>query len=194
MRVRSILAASAPAFLSLAALPAAATGEVYVLDPVHSQPTFETRHLGMSTQWGRFHKVTGRIVLDRDARTGSVDVTIEAASIATHDPRLDAIVKGERFFNVEKFPTITFKSSKLIFDGERIVGIDGELTMLGVTRPVNLTIADLACEPKPSNRKPMCGGDATTTIRRSEWGMTANLPLSPADEVKLALPFEAYRE
>ncbi|MGE5089177.1 MAG: YceI family protein [Candidatus Levyibacteriota bacterium] len=194
MRVHGILAASATAFLAVAALPAMATEEVYVLDPVHSQPTFETRHLGMSTQWGRFHKLAGRITLDRDARTGSVDITIEAASIQTHDPRLDAIVKGERFFNVEKFPTITFKSSRVVFDGERIAGVDGELTMLGATRPVNLTMVDLACGPQPFNRRPMCGGDATATIRRSEWGMTANLPLSPADAVKLAIPFEAYRE
>ncbi|HSQ81354.1 MAG TPA: YceI family protein [Casimicrobiaceae bacterium] len=194
MHVRIVIAASATAILAVVALPAAANEETYVLDPVHSQPVFETRHLGMSTQWGSFQKLTGRIALDRAARTGSVDVTIEAASIRTHDSRLDAIVKGDRFFDVEKFPTITFKSSKVVFDGDRVSGIDGELTMVGATRPVNLAITDLACGPQPFNHKPMCGGDATATIKRSEWGMTANLPFSPADEVKLRIPFEAYRQ
>ena len=194
MSVRAVVVSSVAALSAIVALPAAAAEEVYVLDPVHSQPAFETRHLGMSTQWGSFQKLAGRIALDRGARKGSVDITIEAASIRTHDLRLDAIVKGERFFNVEKFPTITFKSSNVVFEGDRVAGVDGELTMLGVTRPVKLAITDLACGPQPFNRKPMCGGEATATIKRSEWGMTANLPFSPADEVKLAIPFEAYRQ
>jgi len=174
------------------ALPVAA--DTYTLDPVHSEVSFETEHLGFSHQVGSFIKSTAKATIDRTAKTGSVDVTIDPASVRTHDStRLDAIVKGEKFFNVEKYPTITFKSDDVKFDGDRVVGVNGELTMLGVTKPVMLAVDDFRCAPNPSNKKPMCGGQATATIKRSDWGMTANLPLAPADEVKLIIPIEAYQ-
>ena len=113
-----------------------AAQETYVVDPAHSQPQYETVHVGFSVQRGSFGKLTGKVVLDRAARKGSVDFTIDASSIRTHDPRTDSAVKGERYFNVDKYPTITFKSSKLAFDGDRLVGLDGDLTMLGVTSKV----------------------------------------------------------
>src|SRR5437762_431905 len=99
------------------AAPAFAAEESFVIDPVHSQPSFEARHIGMSLQHGNFGKMTGKVMLDRDAKKGMVDVTIDATSIRTYDPRLDAIVKGDRFFNVDKYPTLTFKSEKVKFDG-----------------------------------------------------------------------------
>ncbi|HEU5479735.1 MAG TPA: YceI family protein [Candidatus Tumulicola sp.] len=196
MNLRSLLAVPLAGVAGVAGVPgvALASPEVYVLDPVHSQVSFEARHMGMTTQRGRFMRSSATVTLDTAAKKGSVDVTIEAASVRTYDPHLDAIVKGPKFFDVERFPTITYKSTKVVFDGDRVVGVDGELTMLGVTHPVTLTIVDYVCGPQPFNRKPMCGGDATATIRRSEWGMTANLPLAPADEIKLDIPFEGYRQ
>ncbi len=174
------------------ALPVAA--ETYTLDPVHSQVSFETEHLGFSHQVGTFVKSTAKATIDRAAKTGSVDVTIDPASVRTHDStRVDAIVKGEKFFNVEKYPTITFKSSDFKFDGDRLVAVNGELTLLGVTKPVTPSVDHFRCGANPSNKKPMCGGDASATIKRSEWGMTTGLPYAPADEVKLLIPFEAYQ-
>ena len=121
-------------------------------------------------------------------------MTIDASSIRTQDStRLDPIVKGETYFNVEKYPTITFKSDDVKFDGDRVVAVNGGLTMLGVTKPVMLAVEDFKCGPNPLNKKPMCGGQATATIKRSDWGMTANLPYAPADEVKLIIPIEAYQ-
>ncbi|MDQ2915886.1 MAG: YceI family protein [Pseudomonadota bacterium] len=176
------------------ALPAVAAEETYVLDPVHSQPWFETRHMGFSDQLGSFVKSSAKVKIDRAAKKGTVDVTIDAASIRTFDStRLDAIVKGEKFFNVAKYPTITFKSDDVRFDGDRVIGVDGELTMLGVTKPVMLKVENFKCGPNPFNRKPMCGGEATAVIKRSDWGMTGGLPLAPADEVKLMIPIEAYQ-
>jgi polyisoprenoid-binding protein YceI len=173
----------------------AAAQESYVLDPVHSQPLFEARHIGYSVQFGGFSKVQGKVVLDRAAKTGSVDITIDAASIRTFDGRLDAIVKGERFFNVEKFPAVTFKSTSVKFDGDRVAGVDGELTMLGVTRPVSLAVANFACGEHPFSKKSMCGCEASTKIRRSDWGMVAGVANgSPGDEITLRIPVEAYRE
>jgi polyisoprenoid-binding protein YceI len=179
---------------ALVAVPAAAA-DVYLIDPVHSQPHWEARHVGFSSQYGTFGKVSGKVTLDRAAKKGSVELTIDAASIRTYDPRLDAIVKGERFLNVEKFPTMTFTSSDVKFDGDRVVAVNGELTMLGVTKPVQLAVSDFACGPNPFNKKPMCGADATATIKRSEWGMTFGINIgNPADEIKLLLPVEARLE
>ena len=174
-------------------LPAVAA-ETYVLDPVHSQPGFETRHLGFSNQLGSFTKSSSKVTIDREAKKGSVDVTIDAASIRTFDAnRLDAVVKGEKYFNVEKFPTITYKSDSVKFDGDRVVAVDGELTMLGVTRPVTLDVQNFACGANPFNKKPMCGGQATATIKRSDFGMTAGLPYAPGDEIRIVIPIEAYK-
>jgi len=179
----------------LAALPALAAEDVYVIDPVHSNPQWETRHIGMSTQHGNFGKATGTITLDRGAKKGSVDVTIDATSIRTYDGRLDQIVKGERFFNVEKFPTITFKSSAVAFEGDNVASVDGELTMVGVTKPVTLKVIHFNCGQDPFRKRSMCAADATVTIKRSDWGMTNGLNIgNPADEVKLMLPVEAYLE
>lgn len=181
-------------FTAVIALPVAAE-ETYVLDPVHSQPQWEARHVGFSNQHGNFGKVSGRVTLDRAAKKGAVDITIDATSIRTYDGRLDAIVKGERFFNVEKYPTLTFKSNNVVFDGDRVVGVDGDLTMVGVTKPVRLKVTDFVCGEDPFRKKPECGAEATATIKRSEWGMTNGLAIgNPADEVKLTLPVEAYKE
>ncbi len=184
----------AAAIAAAVAMPVAAE-ESYVVDPVHSQPQWEARHIGFSLQHGSFGKATGKVTLDRAAKKGAVDIVIDATSIRTYDPRLDAIVKGERFFNVEKFPTITFKSTSVAFQGDAVTAVDGELTMVGVTKPVNLKVVDFACGENPFNKKPMCGANATATIKRSDWGMTNGLNIgNPADEIRLVLPIEAYRE
>ena len=177
------------------AVPAAAEVIVYNVEPVHSQPQWEARHIGMSTQRGSFGKMTGKVMLDTAAKTGSVDVTIDATSAKTFDPRLDQIVKGERFFNVEKYPTMTFKSNKFTFDGDKVVEVEGDLTMVGVTKPVTFKVANFVCGEQPFNKKPMCGADATATIKRSDWGITDGLKMSnPSDEIKLVIPIEGYRE
>ncbi len=175
-------------------LPAAAA-DTYVIDPVHSQPQWVARHIGFSNQHGSFGKASGKITLDRVAKKGAIDVTIDASSIRTYDGRLDAVVKGERFFNVEKFPTITFTSTDVRFDGDRIVAASGDLTMLGVTKPVMLTVANFVCGQQTFNKKPMCGAEASATIKRSEWGMTDGVNIgNPDDEIKLTIPVEAYLE
>jgi polyisoprenoid-binding protein YceI len=171
-----------------------AAQETYTIDPVHSQPTFEARHLGFSQQHGSFAKSTGKITLDRAAKKGTVEVVIDTTSIRTYDPRLDEQMKSENFFNVAKYPTLTFKGNNVIFDGDRVVQVDGDLTMLGVTKPVSLKVANFVCGEHPTNKKPMCGAEATTTIMRSEWGMKYALPKAVSDEIKLTIPIEAYKD
>ena len=187
-------ASAAIAVLAAAlAIPAAAQ-DTYTIDPAHSRPSFEARHMGMTFQYGIFDKIAGKATLDRAARKGSVDVTIDVASIRSFDPRLDTALKSDKYFDVEKFPTITFKSSNMSFEGDRLVAIDGELTMHGVTKPVTLKVVDFTCGDNPFNKKPMCAANATATIKRSEFGMTTGIPTSSADEVRLVLPVEAYKD
>ena len=180
--------------LSFAAGAVAAAEETYVTDPVHSAPAYEIRHTIFSTQRGEFTKSTAKITLDREAKKGSIDVSIDTTSIRSHDLRLDGVLKGEDYFNVAKYPTMTFKSSAMRFDGDRLIGVDGDLTMIGVSRPVTLKVADFQCGENPFNKKPMCGAEATTTIKRSDWGMKAGVGRSSGDEVKITIPIEAYRE
>ncbi|HJU23741.1 MAG TPA: YceI family protein [Casimicrobiaceae bacterium] len=180
------------AFASSVALPALGA-DVYVFDPVHSQPQWEATHIGFSHQHGNFGKLEGKVTLDRAAKTGSIDVTIDTSSIRTYDTRLDAIVKSERFFDVEKYPTITFKSENLKFDGDRLVSATGDLTMHGVTKPVTLAVTGFHCAANPFNKKPMCGAEATATLKRSDFGMTAGLNVgAPGDDIVITLPVEAY--
>jgi polyisoprenoid-binding protein YceI len=191
---RTMMIRITAALLAAAAMPALAQ-ETYALDPAHSRPTFEATHLGFSTQFGSFQTVTGKGMLDRAAKKGSVDVTIDANSVRLFDPRLEALVRGEKFFNVEKFPTITFKSNDVKFEGDNVVAVNGELTMVGVTKPLTLKVVDFRCGEQPFNKKPMCGGNFTATLKRSDWGITQGVStMTPGDEVVLRIPFEAYKD
>ena len=89
---------------------------------------------------------------------------------------------------------MSFKSTALSFDGDRVVGADGELTLLGVTKPVKLTVANFVCGDHPFTKKPMCGAEVTAAIKRSEWGMKYGVPKAVGDDVKIMIPVEAYKE
>lgn len=191
---RCLAVASLTLGLAVVADPAVAE-DVYNIDPIHSQPMYEIQHMkGISVQHGSFGKLTGKVTLDRAAKKGTIDVTIDTSTVRSHDARLDNILKGEDYFNVAKYPTMTFKSSDLKFDGDNIVGAEGELTMIGVTKPVTLKMTHFTCGENPFNKKPVCGGEATATIKRSDWGMKTGIPVSSGDDVKLILPIEAYKE
>jgi polyisoprenoid-binding protein YceI len=182
------------AFLMTAAfaLPAAAA-DSYTVDPAHTYPNFEINHLGFSTMHGRFGATTGKITLDTAAKSGSIDITIDATSIDTGHAKRDTHLKSDEFFNVAKFPTLAYKSSKLKFNGDKLSGADGELTMLGVTKPVILAVTAFNCGPHPMNKKPMCGANATATIKRSDFGLSTYVP-AVGDEVKITIEVEAGKD
>ena len=167
--------------------------DTYSVDPGHTHPSFEISHFGWSTQRGRFDKVSGKLTLDRAAKTGSVDVTIDVASISTGVAKLDEHLKSEDFFNVAKYPTITFKSKKLNFNGDKPTSVDGEMTLLGVTKPLTLTISAFQCAPNQFVKKEACGADASGTIKRTEFGMTKYAP-NLGDDVKLVINVEALKD
>ena len=177
---------------ALATLPAAAA-ETYSLDVRHTFPSFELNHLGFSIQRGRFNKTAGKITLDTAAKTGTADITIDAASVDTGLDKLEEHLRGEDFFNVAKYPTITFKGDRFAFDGDKVKSVSGNLTILGVTRPVTLTANYFNCADHPMAKKKACGGDFVTAIKRSDFGMKYALP-AVADDVTLRIQVEAFKD
>jgi polyisoprenoid-binding protein YceI len=171
----------------------AIAADSYSLDVRHTFPSFEVNHLGFSIQRGRFNKTSGKITLDLAGKKGTADIAIDAASIDTGLDKLEAHLRAEDFFNVAKYPTITFKSDKFTFEGDKVKSVSGNLTMLGVTRPVTLTAAYFHCAVHPMAKKPACGGDFVTTVKRSDFGMKYALP-AVADEVTLRIQVEAFKD
>jgi polyisoprenoid-binding protein YceI len=192
----------------LAPLPVLAAPVTYNIDPIHSIPNFSVNHLGMATVYGRFDRMSGKITLDTAAKTGSLDVKIETASVTTgvakhepgsvaarmHGPRSrDEHLRTADFFNSAEFPEMTYKSTKLNFNGDNLESIEGNLTLLGVSKPVKLTVTSFKCGAHPFNKKPMCGADATGAIKRTDFGMKFGVP-AVSDEIKLMIGVEAYPE
>ena len=181
-------------------LAAAAAPETYKLDEHHSFPNFMINHLGYSTIFGRFNKSSGSFTVDFQAKTGSVEMNIDAASIDTGDhernglPRTrDEHLRTADFFNVAEFPRITFKSTGVKFNGDAVSEIDGQITILGVTKPLTLKLEHWKCGPHPFTKKLMCGGNAVGALKRSEFGVKYGVP-AISDEVKLNISFEAYKQ
>lgn len=171
----------------------AAAADNYTIDSTHTFPSFEISHLGFSIQRGRFNSSSGKIALDTAAKSGSIDVTIDANSISTGLANLEKHLQGEDFFDTAKYPVITFASKSLKFDGDRLVSADGDFTMHGVTKPVTLMLDHFKCAPHPMTKKPRCGANATTSIKRSEFGIAKYVP-SVGDDVKIVIQVEADRD
>lgn len=180
------------ALFAMAALPVLAA-DGYTVDPNHTYPSFEVNHLGFSVQRGRFNQTGGKITLDLEKKSGTADITIDAASLSTGLPKLEAHLKNEDFFDVTKYPVITFSSKNFNFHGDRLASVDGEFTLHGVTRPLTLTVTGFHCGINPLTKKQHCGADAHATIRRSEFGMSTYVP-AVSDEVKLLINVEAIKD
>ena len=167
--------------------------ESYRIDPLHTATTFTVSHLGISLQRGSFGRTTGMVMLDPAVGTGAIDVSIDASTVTSGSPPRETLLKGEDYFNVAQFPTITFKSSKVKFNGDSVVGAEGELTMRGVTKPCAVTVSAFKCAIHPSTKSPVCGAEVTATVKRSEFGMTKNAA-STGDDVNVVIAVEALRQ
>jgi polyisoprenoid-binding protein YceI len=179
--------------LSAVSAAAFAAPETYNIDPTHTFPRFEYNHFGYSNQQHRFDRTSGKIILDRAAKTGSVDVTIDAKSVNTGYALFNGHIQGEDYFNTEKYPAITFKSTAVKFDGDKPVAVDGNLTIKGVTKPVTLTVTNFHSMPHPMLKKDALGANAAAKVKRSEFNMGKNVPYV-GDEVTLNIAVEAIRE
>lgn len=170
----------------------AVAAETYTIDPNHTFPVFQANHLGYSVQHGRFNKTSGNITLDMAAKKGSVDLTIETASLDMGFPLWDEHMAADGWFNTAKFPTMTFKSNKLVFKDGKVVAAEGDFTMLGVTKPLTVTVNGFICGDNPMNKKAMCGANIAGTIKRSDFGMSKYVP-AISDDIKINVPVEAYK-
>jgi polyisoprenoid-binding protein YceI len=172
--------------------------QVYEIDPTHSSAHFSVRHMMLSNVRGQFTKVSGTIKFDSaNTANSSVEATIDAASIDTHDSQRDAHLKSADFLDVEKYPTLTFRSKRIEShsSGGKVIG---DLTIHGVTREIALEVEG----PTPENKDPWgkyrIGLSATTKLSRKDFGLTWNTTLETGgvlvgDEVKITIDVEAVR-
>ena len=186
--------------LAIVPFAAIAAPETYTIDPYHTFPNFTVDHLGISTIYGRFNKNSGKVTIDRAAKTASIELNIETASVDTGDVEKggrartrDEHLRTADFFNAAEFPRMTFKSTKVAFSGDNPSVIEGDLTMVGVTKPVSLTVDRFKCNPASGNNKERCGGNATGKIKRSDFGMKFGIP-NLSDEVTLLIMLEAIKD
>jgi polyisoprenoid-binding protein YceI len=180
--------------LSAAAVaPAFAAPVSYGVEANHTFPRFSYTHLGFTTQQSRFDKTTGTVVYDKEGRTGSVNITIETNSVSTGSTLFNQHIQAEDFLDTAKYPTVTFKSTKVNFDGEKPVSIEGDLTMKGITKRVTLTVTRFLAAPHPIQKKDTIGADAYTIVKRTDFNMGKYAP-AVSDEVRIDIAIEALKQ
>jgi polyisoprenoid-binding protein YceI len=173
--------------------PAFAAPVSYGVEANHTFPRFSYTHLGFTTQQSRFDKTTGTVVYDKEGRTGSVNITIETNSVSTGSTLFNQHIQGEDFLDTAKYPTVTFKSTKVNFDGDKPVSIEGDLTMKGITKRVTLTVTRFLAAPHPIQKKDTIGADAYTIVKRTDFNMGKYAP-AVSDEVRIDIAIEALKQ
>jgi polyisoprenoid-binding protein YceI len=173
--------------------PAFAAPVSYGVEANHTFPRFSYTHLGFTTQQSRFDKTTGTVVYDKEGRTGSVNITIETNSVSTGSTLFNQHIQAEDFLDTAKYPTVTFKSTKVNFDGDKPVSIEGDLTMKGITKRVTLTVTRFLAAPHPIQKKDTIGADAYTIVKRTDFNMGKYAP-AVSDEVRIDIAIEALNQ
>ena len=179
--------------LSSAAFAAPVT---YNVDPEHTYPSFEADHFGGMSVWrGKFNQNSGTVVFDQEAKSGTVDITIDASSFDSGHEKLNTHLKSgdPGMLDVAKFPTATYKGKLAKFKDGGPTEVQGELTLHGVTKPVTLTIRSFKCMTHPMKKKEFCGADAVGTINRDDFGVDFGKAFGFKMDVKLAIQIEAYK-
>jgi polyisoprenoid-binding protein YceI len=176
-----------------ATVPAMAAPATYVLDGTHTFPRFSYSHFGYSTQLSRFDKTTGTVVFDAAAKSGAVDIVIDTRSVDTGFATFNEHIQGADFLDTAAFPTATFKSTQVVFDGDKPARIEGHLTIKGVTKPVTLTVTSFQAMPHPMLKKDAIGANAFTVIKRSDFNAGKHAPYV-GDEVRIDVALEAVKQ
>lgn len=181
------------AFFAFSIAPAKAEIELYDFDKAHTQILFFVDHLGFSKSQGEFHTYDGMFTFNRsEPEKSSVEISIQTNSIDMDDEKWNEHMKNEDFFNVEKFPTMDFKSTSIELTGDNTAKITGNLTILETTKPVILDVIFNKSGKHPFNGKYVAGFSAKTKINRSEFDMKYGLPLI-GDEVDIMIEVEGFR-
>jgi polyisoprenoid-binding protein YceI len=183
------------ALASSFSLGAFAAADTYQLDPTHTYPSFEADHFGGLSVWrGKFAKSSGTVTLDRAAKTGTVDVTVDPASVETGNTKLDDHLKTDTFFDVTKYPSVTYKGTDIKFDGDKPVEVIGSLTIRGVTKPLNLTIESFKCMQHPVLKREVCGVEASAHFNRNDYGMDFGAKYGFNMDTKLHIQAEGIKQ
>lgn len=173
---------------------AAAAPATYNIDPNHTYPSFEADHMGGLSVWrGKFKETSGKIVLDRAAKSGTVDITVKTESVDFGHEKMNEHAKKEDIFDVAKFPTATYTGKFSAFNGDVPTEIQGDFTLHGVTKPLTLKINQFKCMMNPMLKKEVCGADASAAFKRSDYGMTVGEAYGFSMDVKLQIQVEAIK-
>jgi polyisoprenoid-binding protein YceI len=192
MKIRFAIAA-----IVFAAGSAAAAPVKYTIDPEHTYPSFEADHFGGLSTWrGKFNKTSGTIVYDKEAASGTLDITIDTASVDTgHDKLNDHVRTGSDMLDVKQYPTATYTGKLAKFVNGAPTEVDGTLTLHGVSKPVTLKINEFDCRPHPMKKgKQVCGANATGAIDREAFGVSWGKNYGFKMDVKLAIQVEALTD
>ena len=179
------------AAIAAASLPAAAA-DTYTLDRDHTYPSFEFSHMGISVWRGKFNKTSGTVTLDRAARTGTVNILVNTESIDFGNPKMNEAALTDGWFNTQQHPTMSYQGT-VRFEGDKPVGIDGRLSLLGVSKPLALKITQFKCIPHPIFRREVCGADAEGELNRADFGMTM-FSEGEAGRIRLRIQVEALKD
>lgn len=191
INLKGLLAAGVVA--SVFSSPLIAETVTYNVDPSHTFANFSYNHMGLSQQLSRFNNTTGTVALDLEAKTGEVNIEIDTTSVNTGFPSFNEHIQGEDFLDTGSFPTATFKSSNVVFEGDTPTAVEGDLTIKGVTKPVTLTITSFATKPHPMLKKPALGANAHVDIKRSDFNAGHFVP-AVGDDVTINVSIEAIAE
>ena len=189
MRIATLLVT---ATLASTLLPGIAAAANYRLDPDHTFPSLEFSHMGLSVWRGKFNRTTGTATLDLAARTGTVTVRVETDSIDFGLDSMHEYAVRPDWLDVARFPAMTYTGS-LVFQGDKPIAVDGQLTLRGVTRPLKLTINSFSCIEHPFYKKEACGADAEGLLNRADFGMTQYAE-GEAGKVRLRIQVEALKD
>ena len=182
------------ALLSATVFPASAENAHYTIDPMHTYPSFEADHMGISVWRGKLVKTSGGVNLDKAAGIGDVDVVIDLSSIDFGLDALNTWAKGKDFFDVANHPTATYKGKLVDFVDGAPTRVVGTLTLHGASRPVDLKIGLFKCIPHPIFKRELCGADASGTFDRSQFGLNAGKDYGFSMDVPLRIQVEALKD
>jgi polyisoprenoid-binding protein YceI len=180
--------------LALVALSANAATDTYNIDPAHTYPSFEADHMGGMSVWrGKFNTTSGTVMLDTAGKAGSIDLTVEIASINFGNAKMDEHAKSAQIFDAAKFPTATYKGTFTKWNGDGPAEVTGNLTLHGVTKPVKLVINSFMCKPNAMTKKVTCGADASATFNRKDFGVDYGESFGFKMDTKLLISVEAIK-
>jgi polyisoprenoid-binding protein YceI len=187
--MRSVVAG----LLAAAAACAQAEPATWRIDPAATRVHFEVRHFGTSTSRGRFDRIAGSIALDPAARRGEVSIEVDTASVSTGLAPFDTVLRGGDLLASAAHPKAWFVARRIDFDDAGPARLHGEITLRGISRPLELRRLRYACRTETSPAREVCGGDFEAALRRSDFGMHFGLPFV-ADDVRLQVQVEAVRD